>query len=505
MQTSPYPGSALDEDESAALQRAEAAVSSLLESRRDRWYPTFHIAPVAGWINDPNGLVFHDGRYHVYFQHNPYGSVWDTIHWGHVSSADLVHWSREPIAIAPSIEGEADGVFSGSATVDDEGRIVVLYTGHEWNDRDDFSKGGRARQILASSVDGERFTKHGVVIEQPEGIRQIRDPKVWREGALWHLVIGAEAADGRGEVWLYTSADLVEWTREGTLYRSPDEHVVMLECPDFFPLGDRWVLVVSPMGLRPDGHRFRNLNDSGYVVGTWAPGQPFVVEHEFRPLDGGANFYAPQSFEAPDGRRILIGWMGTFQNTLASQPEDGFAGQHTILRELSLTDAGLVAERPIAETAALHRDAVDFGAFELGADEHRVLLEDAPALDVEVVFDLDRTTAERFGFAVAKTPSGRETMVAVDAQTQHLVVDRRHGAGEGGYRAVPVPASGELSLRILVDRSSVEVFIGDGVEAVSSLIFPDAGPRALELFAECGGASVTRLVVHRMAGVYADR
>ena len=316
------------------LARAETAVSALLRTRNDRWYPGFHIAAKAGWINDPNGLCFLNGRYHVYFQHHPFGSSWGLMHWGHVSSADMVTWRREPIALAPSIEADRDGVFSGSAVVSDDGRLVVYYTGHRWRNGRDEEQGNLQVQCWATSEDGVTFEKQGVAVESPPDLLHSRDPKVWRIGDSWCLVLGVCSAEGRGQVWLYTSPDLKNWQFDRVVYEDPAAY--MLECPDMFPLGDKWVILYCPMGPKPSGYQARNGHNAGYVVGNWSPGEAFEQLTDYRPLDWGHNFYAPQTFEAPDGRRILYGWMGSFTLPPAPQQTDSWSGQLTVPRELTL-------------------------------------------------------------------------------------------------------------------------------------------------------------------------
>ncbi|MGO1714249.1 MAG: glycoside hydrolase family 32 protein, partial [Ancrocorticia populi] len=205
------------------LARAEAAVAALRETRNDRWYPTFHIAAPAGWINDPNGLSFFKDRYQVYFQHHPYSTQWGPMHWGHVSSTDMVTWKREPIAFAPSIEADRDGVFSGSAVPSPDGEtLYVYYTGHRWANGVNEDDGNDQVQCMATSTDGINFEKHGVVVEGPAELPHFRDPKVWQIGDTWYMVFGACSADNRGQVWLYTSTDMEDWEFDSILFEDPD-------------------------------------------------------------------------------------------------------------------------------------------------------------------------------------------------------------------------------------------------------------------------------------------
>ena len=256
-----------------ALARADQGVAEQAATRLDRWYPTFHVASPGGWINDPNGLCHYNGRWHAFFQLHPFGTQWGPMHWGHASSADLAHWRPEPVALAPSLEAERAGVYSGSALIGPDGLLYAFYTAHRWRNGVNEDDGNLEVQCLATSADGIRFEKRGVVVGNPEGLRDFRDPKVWRQGDAWLMVVGRRSPDGRGEIVLHRSEDLLSWRPAGVLYRHPDPSVYMLECPDFFELeapdgARRWVLCFSAMGARPSGYRFRNFNNAGYLVGT---------------------------------------------------------------------------------------------------------------------------------------------------------------------------------------------------------------------------------------------
>jgi beta-fructofuranosidase len=503
----------------AALARAEAGDAALRGTRDDRWYPRFHVAAPGGWINDPNGLSHAFGRYQVFFQHHPFGTDWGPMHWGHVSSEDLVTWRREPIALAPSIPADRDGVFSGSAVVDEDGSLAVLYTGN----RDGEGGPGRQVQCLATSADGVRFDKQGVVLEGPRSMPDFRDPKVWRQDGAWSMVVGARSDEGRGQVWLYRSQDLRDWTFAGVVFEHPDPDVFMIECPDLFPLGDRWVLVCCPMGLTGGGYRFRNQQNTGYVVGDLRADGSFTPLSDFRPLDGGNAFYAPQSLAAPDGRRILWGWMGAFDAALPPQAADGWCGQLTVPRELTLEADGTVRSTPIAELTRLRRDSTDLGPCELPAGSEQLLVEDTETLEIELELDLTASTAERVGLWLHRTPDGHGAWVGHDARTGMVTLDpggsspaasgdpvesgSLAGVGspeESGSRQVQAVGGGTLGLRVFVDRGSIEVFVDGGREVLSSCSFPADGPRAAVLCTEAGSATITALRVHRLATIWQD-
>lgn len=492
------------------LDAARRANAALAATRADRWYPQAHIAALAGWINDPNGLCFYQGRYHVYFQHHPQGTDWGPMHWGHVSSADLVHWRHEPLALAPSLEEDRDGVFSGSAVEGPDGRLYAFYTGHRWRNGVDEEDGNIQVQCLAVSEDGVHFEKRGVVVEGPAELLHFRDPKVWRTGDSWYMVFGAAAADGRGEVWLYRSADLLEWQFDRILYRDPNPRVYMLECPDLFPLvtpaGERkWVLLTCPMGPLPTGYSARNGHNSGYVVGDWTPGEEFRALTEYTHLDWGHNFYAPQTFQAPDGRRLLFGWMGTFSEVLPSA-QDGWTGQMTVPRELSLTEDLRLLAPPAAEVEQLRGEALFEGAMEVASEESWTLVEDLDgAAEILLELDLQASSAERMGLLVGSTEDGAQAAyVAWDDLLGRVVLDRRGTRhGNQGYRSAPVAEGLDLlCLRVVVDRGSVEVFVDDARAAITSFAFPGAGPRALRFLAESGTAVVRSLSVTELRNIW---
>ncbi len=490
------------------LAKAEEAVHRLLLTRKDRWYPVFHIAPKAGWLNDPNGLIYFKDRYQVYFQHNPFSSEWGTMHWGHVSSTDMVTWRREPIAFAPSIEEDEDGVFSGCAVTSDDGEtLYVYYTGHRWRNGVNEDEGNLQVQMMATSEDGVTFHDKKLIIDSPEGFVHFRDPKVWKMGDTWYMVLGASSTESRGQVWLYTSKDMRDWVFERVLFEDPDENVFMLECPDFIPFGDKWAVQYGPMGAKPAGYSSRNMVCSGYVVGDWKPGEDFKPLTEYRMSDWGHNYYAPQTFEAPDGRRIVLGWMGAVDLPPASQKDDGWCGQLTVPRVLTLSDDLTLISQPVEELKKLRGEEVDFGAFEVGANDTFTLSEDAGPVEIEAVFNMAETTSERIGFLVHRTPAGEHTYVGYDDLAGTVFIDRRlAGNGDKGYRAVDVrdqvSAGEDLKLRIFVDNGSVEVFINDGREVASSLIFPADGTRALQLASESGSTKVKSLKMYEMNTIW---
>ena len=402
----------------------------------------------------------------------------------------------------------ATGVRPASAMVADGGdELVVYYTGHRWANGVNEDEGNDQVQMMATSTDGIHFEKHGVMVEGPSELPHFRDPKVGKMGDTWYMVFGACSVENRGQVWLYTSKDMRDWEFDRILFEDPDPNVFMLECPDMYPLNDKWVIAYCPMGLIPNGYEHRNVHNAGYVTGSWAPGEDFVQETEYATADWGHNYYAPQTFEAPDGRRIVYGWMGSFHLPLAPQEEDGWAGQLTVPRELSLVDGHQVAV-PIEELKQLRVSTDDRGAFVLDREETLVLSQDAGPVEIEAEFDLDASTADRFGFLVHKTGGGH-TYISYDDLAHRVAVDRRQtGKGSRGLRGAPAGPGGILKLRIYVDNGSVGVFVNDGEETITSFSLAAEGPRSIELTAEGGNEPGTVIVndlkIHKLKTIWED-
>lgn len=343
----------------------------------------FHVEPEKGWLNDPNGLCWFNGKYHAYYQHNPTATVWTApLYWGHAVSEDLIHWENRPIALSPDMPYESTGgCFSGSALVKD-GLLYVFYTA--------VGENGAQTQCLATSQDGEHFTKYaGNPLLQggpvdPTG-RDFRDPKVfpWTDGT-YRMVCGT-GHEGYAAVLLYKSSDLYNWEYVGPIFETREMGPV-LECPDLYPLEDKWVLCFS---------RMDQPQTVQYVVGTF-DGEHFTAESVQKP-EIGPNYYAPQSFEDEKGRRIVMAWM-----TPWGQPEDTDGvrcGCLTLPRVASLKNGKLCFE-PVEEAASLLVEEdphVKKGPWLFQVTDGKKILLERPACEVkDVKIFTDTHTCEVF-------------------------------------------------------------------------------------------------------------
>ena len=315
------------------------------------------------------------------------------------------------------------------------------------------------------------------------GLRMVSDPKVWREGGYWWMVIGARDTSDTGQVLLYRGTSLRDWRQERVLAQSAAGESYMWECPDFFRCGDHHWLMFSPQGMTPGGYRFRNRFQSGVLPGHWQPGAAFALSGAFEELDHGHDFYAPQSLVAEDGRRIIMAWMNMWDSPMPTKRE-AWAGCLTLPREL-FERHGRLCQRPVREAESLRGTCQPLHPVRLSGTQ--LLAEDAQAVELVLTWHTLDSQAEHYGIHL-----GDGLRLYVDNQAGRLVL-WRHYPDEGldGYRSIALPGAEYLTLRVFLDRSSVEVFVNDGDATLSSRIYPQPGTRRLSLYAAHGEAVLT--------------
>ncbi|MCT2592427.1 GH32 C-terminal domain-containing protein [Streptomyces sp. N2-109] len=428
--------------------------------------PQYHYTPYQGWINDPNGVIKWKGRHHLFAQYYPGAPKWGPMHWTHADSPDAVHWQQRPVALTPpppSTPGDQSGIFSGSA-VDDDGTLTVAYTRFT----DTAANPGATPETveMATSTNGSDFTPvsgNPVIPQPPPGSDAgFRDPKVFKDPLddKWKMAVGS-GHEGRGKVHLYASDDLRDWSYTGVLAEGESaETGAMWECPDLFRLGDKWVLLYS---TNEGGQSLQR-----YAVGDY-DGTTFDADRH-GVLDGGGDTYAAQSYQDDDGRRLMVAWMSDWS---AKEPTrvNGWAGAQSIHRELFLTDEGKLGQRPVAEVAELATgDPVTTGPrtvtepWKLGS---------ARTARLRTELDIGASTADTFALRLHSS-SAEGTELRYEKSTGTLTLDTTD-AGYGTARTWSTTARpdkhGILRLDILLDRSSVEVFAGDGA-ALTARVHP---------------------------------
>jgi beta-fructofuranosidase len=451
--------------------------------------PRFHFLPPRNWMNDPNGLIHWKGQYHLFYQYNPFGAYHANMHWGHAVSPDLVTWEHLPIALAPTPGGaDKDGVFSGCA-VDHDGVPTLVYTGVS----------PEVQCIAAGSDDLLTWNKRAepVIAAPPPDLDLFgfRDPCVWRDGKTWYMAVGAGIKAVGGAILLYQSADLLAWQYVGPLLidDSGAEDVVW-ECPAFFPIGGKWVLIISATP--------REFVD--YFVGTF-DGTRFTPETRRR-LDHGRYFYAPQTFVDEDGRRLLIGWIWEGR-TPDQDIAAGWSGIQSVPRELSLRPDGTLGMAPIPAIQQLRGE--HYGKRDLSLTDGVPYQTGIQGSQLEIGLTWQPNGADEVGLALAQSPDGEEqTLIAYNRRSGELRVERQRASAAGDTDAdtqvVPLHlADGEaLTLRIFFDRSVIEI-LANGRESLTSRVYPTR-PDSLgvSLFATGGDALLESLDIWEMRSIW---
>ena len=454
-------------------------------------YPDFHLAAPYGWINDPNGFFYALGKYHIFYQHYPYDAKWGPMHWGHATSADLIHWDHQKVALAPSEPYDKDGCFSGSAIEFDD-KLYLIYTGHVWLKEPGNDDAIREVQCLAVSEDGINFKKLGVIIEPPSNIMHFRDPKVFREEDHFALVLGARIPKDDGfdeaQVLKYTSTDLKTWHLQGPILKAPAHEAFMYECPDTFPLDGKQVIALSPMGLKPYGIERNNPSINSYAI---SDNKDLFDAKDLTEIDSGHDFYASQTMQSPDGRRIMLAWLTMWKLPFASY-DDAWCGMLTLPRELSLKDGKLI-QKPISEVTSLFKKERNFGRIDLENATFSLKKEFKPC-KINFSVNLQEATAETLGLSVDEALT-----LYFDRQHQELTLLRRE-KGSFSPRSIKVNLNKPLEVEIFLDKSSIEVFVNGGEHTFTSTYY--SGKRDdLYLFAHNGQASFDEVKVTNLKKV----
>nr|WP_106789234.1 glycoside hydrolase family 32 protein [Massilistercora timonensis] len=451
----------------------------------------YHFMPQTGWLNDPNGLIFYKGKYHFFFQWNPYSGFWDFMHWGHAVSEDLLHWEYLPLALAPSEEYDdyrKGGCFSGSAIVH-EGKLFLMYTGVT-----NRGSGNIQTQCIAYSEDGIHFEKYegNPVILPPEGVdgQHFRDPKIWKHKDSYYMVCGA-SCNNRAQALLYRSEDMLHWTYVNVLAESRGEWGYMWECPDFYPLEDKYVLMCSPMGAG-DRKAVYFVGDFDYDTGRF----DWDLSGE---IDWGMDFYAPQSFEAPDGRRLIAAWANEwecmpFWKDWGPTYREGWCGFFNLLREVRMLPDHTLQFVPVKELQKLREEECCEDRIELGdAEEKELRAGDGISFEMQFAIDLEETQAEKIELDL-RCGEGRQTRCMIDLRQGTLSVDRSRADGwsAGVSRSVLfLKGKKELDIHVFSDQSSVEIFADQYQNNHANNIYAGNGQNKI-LIRAAGGRAVIR-------------
>jgi beta-fructofuranosidase len=436
----------------------------------DRHRPTYHFLPPSNWMNDPNGLIQWKGIYHLFYQYNPNGPFWGTMHWGHAMSEDLMHWTHMPVALAPSPDGpDADGCFSG-VVVDVNGVPTLIYTGVRGDDQ---------LPCIATSRDDDlsswvKQPDNPVITAPPAELETtiFRDHSVWKENGVWYQVIGSGIKGVGGTALVYRSHDFLSWQYVDSLVplsrvtEGVARDATGWECPDFFAIDGRHVLTASMWDHRP--------LCVAYFVGDYG-------DQRFHPstdgvVDSGECFYAPQSFTDEAGRRIMFGWLRESRSD-SEQFEAGWSGVMSLPRVMSVLGDGSLGSAPAPEIKNLRGEHLQFQGARI-APRQALPLGDIPRDALELLLTLDSGATGTVGVEVLCSKDGRETTsIAYDVGSSTLTVDTQMSSHsentEGGvYRVQHAGVEGTpVQLHVFVDHSVIEVFLNDE-KCISARAYP---------------------------------
>lgn len=414
-----------------------------------KWRQSLHLEPPRGWLNDPNGLCFFGGFYHVYFQYamdNADGSGKKC--WGHYRSRDFLKWEFTGTVLFPDIPEDRDGVYSGCAVVRDD-MLHIFYTGNvKYKGDYDYIRSGREANVIhVSTADGIHMSEKSIVLRNEDYPLfcscHVRDPKVWASDGKWNMVLGARTKDDKGCVLFYESHDLESWSYAGS--DSIENFGYMWECPDCFEIDGHKYLSLSPQGMTHTDTEHQNVYSSGYF-------QYDDKLNSFSEWDKGFDFYAPQSFETPDERRLLIGWMG-IGDIPYNNPTAALGYQHclTLPREITRADDGTLRQQPIREIEALREQAIS-------------VTEDAPTA-VTLPFELLSSVEHGFRICIddAIELSWDEKLFSLK------FTDANVGCGRAVRRARLEKCA---DIRIIADNSALEIYLDGGKIVLSTRMYP---------------------------------
>lgn len=448
-----------------ANQPAAGSSSSCTLYAADPVRPQYHYSPYQGWINDPAGLIQWNDQHHLFSQFYPDAPLWGPMHWAHATSSDAVHWAERPVALYPPYPDnpqDTSGRWTGSAVKDAQNQLHILFT--------DFTDlalhPGSTEQVVsaATSSDGTSFllySQNPVIGTVPAGSSNgFRDPKVFQDPTdnSWKMVVGS-GEGSQGKVHLYRSTDLVSWTYVGVLFEGDGSTGSMFECPNFFPLGDKWVLFYGGRSL------------GWFEVGSYN-GTSFISETNGL-LDAGPDSYAMQWYKDASGRNLAITWLGNWPTSKWPSRLNGWAGQQSITRELFIRPDGGLGSRPIPELVSLEQPGSAKVWTQKKIGNTAVVLGQTTTARLRLTIDTASSTATSFSIHLFAS-SAESVLVSYNFAARLLTLDTSNaGYGQTGqWQPIVAPGSdGKLSLDIFLDHSTLEIFSSDGV-VTSMRVYP---------------------------------
>lgn len=422
-----------------------------------------HLMPPVGWLNDPNGLCQFKGVYHAFFQYSPFNAEGGVKMWGHYTSGDMIDWEYQGVMLYPDQPFDCSGVYSGCALIED-GEMYLYYTGNvkleDSGSYDYINTGRQSNTVLVTSPDGIHFGKKQLLMrnsDYPADLTlHVRDPKVWKEHGTYYMLQGARTKEDVGQAVLFRSDDKINWTFHSRA-ETEEKFGYMWECPDYFEVDGTKILSTSVQGLTGEEWKDRNVYQSGYfTVEGDILGQYSLSD--YRLWDYGFDYYAPQSFETEDGRRIQIGWMGMpdCEEYTNRTIKDGWQHCFTFPREVFVKD-GIIRQRPVRELEAR----------KILSEETKNRLETKKYTVYEVV--INSILDDQFRAVLAE-----ELIVKYENNRFEIeFMNNRNDKVSCGRKSRSVEIDHLTDVRILADESSVEIFVNEGAYVFSTRYYPE--------------------------------
>ena len=454
-----------------SLKRANEFVR-LNKHPKKKERPQIHVAPEIGWMNDPNGFSVYQGDIHLFYQYHPYSDQWGPMYWGHVKSKDMITWENLPVALAPDSGADEAGCFSGTAVAYDD-QHVLMYTAVSG----DLKEPETLFQNQSIAIgDGEKYKKvfaDPVITGEmlPEGCsrQDFRDPKIWKEGDSFLAIVANLDSDERGQILLFESKDLIDWKYVKILAKNDGRYGRMWECPDFFSIEGISFLIVSPQDMPARGYEFHPGNNAVYFPGDWNKEEWEFTYDEATSLDYGLDFYAPQTTQLEDGRRVLIAWMQSWDGNIKPAKQD-WNGMMTIPRELLVINGRLI-QQPIRELEKYHTNHQE----RLGHTiQGRVSVDSISGRCMDLTLDLLEGDFESLKISFA-CDEVHHTDFIFHKSNGIIEYDRTFSGvvrDVGNSRKMKVnPRDGGVKLRFILDYYSIELFVNDGEQCFSAAYY----------------------------------
>jgi fructan beta-fructosidase len=491
------------------------------EYYQEKYRPRFHFSPETSWMNDPNGMVFYGGEYHLFYQYYPDSTVWGPMHWGHAVSTDMVHWTHLPVALYPDSLGY---IFSGSAVVDTgntsgfgSGGIPPVIAVFTYNKSELERSGSIAYQSqgIAYSIDkGRTWTKYsGNPILPNPGKRDFRDPKIFwhKEIGKWIMILAVH-----DRVNLFSSADLKSWSFESEFGADAGAHGGVWECPDLFPIkveessDIRWVMLVS---INPGGPNGGSATQ--YFTGTFDGNKFIPDEKSVKWIDWGTDNYAGVTWSGipeTDGRRVFLGWMSNW-NYATVVPTTVWRSAMTIPRELTLSyenETYCLISRPVSELNILRKESRTIIPREAGYSSGTdLIIEDPGFSQCEIRFDLKIPEGYNDSLGIIlENNLGEKYIIGYSVPDRQFFIDRTKSGNTSfserfpGVATAPYEADKIIGMHLFIDASSAELFVDDGKLVMTSLIFPDKGYSKLRFFSKNPGSSPEIVEYYKLGSIW---